>query len=70
MRKLNKSIWPYSVELPAKGLQDPFQSSIDPRKLWLQSHINAGLWYIVGVTKPTFYFKREKDMTWFLLNCS
>ena len=66
MRKLNKSIWPYAVDLFPISWQD----GIDERELWLQEHIDEDLWYIVGITKPTFYFKREKDMTWFLLNCN
>ena len=65
MRKLNKKIWPYSVTLTPTE----WELGSDKRELWLYENINKDNFYIVGVTKPTFYFKREKDMTWFLLNC-
>lgn len=72
MRKLNKKIWPYSIQLGVLvNNESPFIEYLEnPRDKWLRQHLKDSNWYVVEKPKPTYYFKREKDMTWFLLNCS
>jgi len=62
MRHLNRKIWPYHVTLPLAG-------QAAQRERWLSS--NTGTWskdwYGVHYQTSVYYFKREEDMTLFLL---
>lgn len=60
-RVLKKEVWPYRVTMRL--------TNSDDRRLWLLHNIGPcpETWIAVGALHPIFHFKREEDLTHFLL---
>lgn len=67
MRVLKKSIWPHQVKLKAESDYDGYDY-FDPRVRWLEEKLPEDQWRTIAPN--SFAFKKQEDVTMFLLKWS
>lgn len=65
--RLDKTIWPYSVNIPV----DHLGQTILDCECWLEENMGemCDRWYVAsyGTKKAVYYFRTEQDAVWFTL---